>query len=217
LIGRFVGHERRNSRDAKQPTTTKELNGRAHPRAADRWLAAASGMPSAILLVFEAGQRVSVEEGAISLPDEARNRIAAELAELRQRRERLLADLESDQDNVGDRGDSADELQLADQIAALDDRITELDGLLLGATADTAPGRLRDGTEVTLKYPDNHVEIMRVVSVVEEIWADQPADTLIADSPLGLALAGHKTGDTITYATPHGQQEVELAAVNFPA
>ena len=174
-------------------------------------------MPSAILLVLGAGQRVPAEGVATSPPDEARNRIAAELAELRQRRERLLAGLESDQDNVGDRGDSADELQLADQIAALDDRITELDGLLLGATPDTDLGRLPDGTEVTLKFADNHVETMRVVSVVEEISADQAGDTLTADSPLGRALAGHKTGDTITYATPQGQQEVELIAVNFPA
>src|SRR5262249_17905955 len=122
-------------------------------------------MPSPILLLFGAVRRVSVEGVATSFPDEARNRIAAGLAEVRPRRERLLADLESDQDNVGDRGDSADELQLADQLAALDDRITELDGLLLGATAGTDSGRLPDGTEVTLKFPDNHVEIMRVVSV----------------------------------------------------
>ena len=139
------------------------------------------------------------------------------MAESRRRRERLLADLESDQDNVGDRGDSADELQLAEQIAALDARITERDGLLFGATPDTDLGRLPDGTEVTLRFPDNHVETMRVVLVVEEISADQPVDTLTADSPLGLALAGHKAGDTITYKTPHGQQEVELVAVNFPA
>ena len=107
------------------------------------------------------------------------------MAESRRRRERLLADLESDQDNVGDRGDSADELQLAEQIAALDARITELDGLLFGATPDTDLGRLPDGTEVTLRFPDNHVETMRVVLVVEEISADQPVDTLTADSPLG--------------------------------
>ena len=140
------------------------------------------------------------------------------MAELRQRRGRLRAALQSDEDTVGDRGDAADEIQLADQVAAIDDRITELEGLLLGAEpSPAAAAGLPDGTEVTLKFPDNRVATMRVIAVVEELPPGQEVDTLTAGSPLGRALAGHAAGDTVTYETPQGQQRVELVAVKFPA
>jgi transcription elongation GreA/GreB family factor len=57
---------------------------------------------------------------------------------------------------------------------------------------------------------------MRVVAIVEEIPLGKEESTLTADSPLGLALAGHQPGDTVTYTTPHGQQQVELLAVKYP-
>jgi transcription elongation GreA/GreB family factor len=61
---------------------------------------------------------------------------------------------------------------------------------------------------------------MRVISVVDEIpegpEVGQEDETLTAVSPLGLALAGHQPGDTVTYSTPQGEQHVELLSVNLP-
>jgi transcription elongation GreA/GreB family factor len=68
---------------------------------------------------------------------------------------------------------------------------------------------------------------MRVIFDVAEIPespdAGQEDETLSADSPLGLALAGHQPGDTISYETPQGAQRVQLllgevasAAVSSP-
>jgi transcription elongation factor GreA len=75
---------------------------------------------------------------------------------------------------------------------------------------------LPDGAEVTVKFADGQVATMRVISVIEQIPAGEQMETLTADSPLGLALAGHKPGDTITYSTPQGRQQAELLAVKLP-
>jgi transcription elongation GreA/GreB family factor len=143
------------------------------------------------------------------------------LARLRQRRERSLAGLESDEDTVGDRGDAADEVQQAEEVAFVDGRIAELEGLLLGGgSGNTATGLLPDGAAVTLRFPDGDVTTMRVISVVDEIpegpEVGQEDETLTADSPLGRALAGHQPGDTVTYSTPQGEHHVELLSVNLP-
>jgi transcription elongation factor GreA len=85
------------------------------------------------------------------------------LARLRQRRERSLAGLESDEDTVGDRGDAADEIQRAEEVAFVDGRIAELEALLLGGgSGNTATGLLPDGAAVTLWFPDGDVTTMRV-------------------------------------------------------
>jgi transcription elongation factor GreA len=160
---------------------------------------------------------VSEENGSTPLSDEARDRLAAELAELRQRRDRLAAELQGDQDTVGDHGDAADAIQRADEVAAIDDRITELNWLLHGGVpVSEAPGRLPDGAELTLRFPDEGVVHMRVVAIPEEASVDTDEATLTADSPLGLALAGHQPGDTVTFSTPQGQQRVELLAAKYP-
>jgi transcription elongation GreA/GreB family factor len=52
--------------------------------------------------------------------------------------------------------------------------------------------------------------------VVEETPSDEEGATLTADSPLGLALAGHRPGDTVTYSTPQGQEQVQLLSAKYP-
>jgi transcription elongation factor GreA len=158
---------------------------------------------------------VSRKGGSTVLSEQAREQIGAELAQLRQRRERLLGDLEADEDTRGDRGDAADEIQLAEQLEFLDRRIADLDDLLHGAASVSAGKMLPDGAEVTLKFPDGQVATMRVISEVEQIPVDEHDESLTSDSPLGLALAGHQPGDTVTYSTPEGQQRVELVAVKL--
>jgi transcription elongation factor GreA len=154
-----------------------------------------------------------------AFPVDARHRIEAELTELKQRRDRMAAEFEGDRDTVGDQADAADAIQRAEEVAVIRDRIAELTRILEGGepTAET-PGELPDGTEVSLRFPDSpDVVRMRVVLLQEEAPADENADTLTADSPLGLALVGHRPGETVTYMTPKGQQHVELLAIRKPS
>jgi transcription elongation GreA/GreB family factor len=156
-----------------------------------------------------------------TLSDGGRDRINAELARLRKRREHLLTGLVSDEDTVGDSGDAADEIQQAEDVAFVDKQIAKLEGLLHGSgSANTPTGLLPDGAQVTLQLADGRVTTMRVISDVAEIpespEAGQEDETLSADSPLGLALAGHQPGDTVSYETPQGPQRVQLLSVRLP-
>src|SRR5579875_2085428 len=118
---------------------------------------------------------------------------------------------------IGDHGDAADAIQRADELADLDDRITQLDRLLLaGPSHAHDEGTLPDGTEVTLRFPDGAVVTMLVISVIEQTPVGREAETLTARSPLGLALVGHQPGDTIAYSTPQGQTQVELLDLKPP-
>ena len=164
------------------------------------------------------GERATdVSEEAQSVADAARENLAAELERLRQRRERLEVEVKSDRGMVGDHGDAAEAIQRADELVVLTDRINELDRRLRAGPSDPVESEtLPGGTEVTLRFPDGEVVTMHVISIVEETPVGREAETLTARSPLGQALAGHQPGDTVTYSTPQGQNQVELIAVKLP-
>jgi transcription elongation GreA/GreB family factor len=97
--------------------------------------------------------------------------LEAELEELKRRRERVAADLDSIRDTVGDLvdADAADQIGLADELTAIDDRIAELNWHLHGGRPESeVPGQLPDGTEVTLRFPDGELVHLRVVAIVGE-------------------------------------------------
>jgi transcription elongation factor GreA len=150
--------------------------------------------------------------------DEARERISAELDRIRERRDRLEAEVRSDRGAVSDHADAADAIQRADELAGLDERLAELDRLLHAGPAPTnGVGTLPFGTEVTLRFSGGEVVKMQVISVIEEASIGGEAEALTAGSPLGLALAGRKAGDTVTYTTPQGENQVELLDVKYPS
>jgi transcription elongation GreA/GreB family factor len=55
-----------------------------------------------------------------------------------------------------------------------------------------------------------------VVNYIEQTPAGAEDTTLTADSPLGLALFGHKSGDRITYQTSRGELQVTLLSIELP-
>jgi transcription elongation factor GreA len=152
-----------------------------------------------------------------SAADAARENLAAELDRLRQRRDRLEVEVKNDRGMVGDHGDAAEAIQRADELVVLGDRINELDRRLrTGPSQSDQSETLPGGTEVTLRFADGEVVTMQVISIVEETPVGREGETLTARSPLGQALAGHKAGDTVTYSTPQGENQVELIAVKLP-
>ncbi len=152
-----------------------------------------------------------------SAAEAARENLAAELDRLRQRRDRLEVEVKNDRGMVGDHGDAAEAIQRADELVVLGDRINELDRRLrTGPSQSDQSEALPGGTEVTLRFADGEVVTMQVISIVEETPAGREGETLTARSPLGQALAGHKAGDTVTYSTPQGENQVELIAMKLP-
>ncbi|HTY31498.1 GreA/GreB family elongation factor [Mycobacterium sp.] len=158
-----------------------------------------------------------MSKNAKSAADAARENLAAELDRLKQRRDRLEVEVKNDRGMIGDHGDAAEAIQRADELVVLADRINELDRRLRSgpSPADDSEA-LPGGTEVTLRFPDGEVVTMHVISIVEETPIGREAETLTARSPLAQALAGHKAGDTVTYTTPQGENQVELISVKLP-
>jgi transcription elongation factor GreA len=160
---------------------------------------------------------VSEEAESKKLAESSRDRINAELARLRERRGRLEAEVRDDRGAVSDHADAADAIQRADELAGLDERISELDRLLqTGPSPSNGTGTLPGGTEVTLRFPDGSVVKMQVISIIQETPVGRETETLTAGSPLGLALAGRQAGETVTYTTPQGENHVELLEVKYP-
>ena len=152
-----------------------------------------------------------------SVADAARNQLAAELDRLRQRRDRLKLEVKDDRGMIGDHGDAAEAIQRADELVVLADRINELDRLVrTGPPPSDNSDALPGGTEVTLRFADGEVVTMHVISIVEETPVGRESETLTARSPLAQALVGHKAGDTVTYSTPQGENQVELIALKLP-
>ena len=147
--------------------------------------------------------------------EQERSRIEAELADLRKRRDQMRAELQGDGGTVGDRGDAADALQRAEDLAGIDEQISRLAWILAGGNVDV-PGQLPNGTQVTLRFPGDEPVRMRVINYLEETPAGEEDTTLTADSPLGLALYGRKAGDTVTYSTPRGELQVDLLEIDLP-
>jgi transcription elongation factor GreA len=156
------------------------------------------------------------DTGTKDFAEQEREHLEAELADLRRRRDQLRADLQGDAETVGDRGDAADALQRADDLAGVEEQISRVTWLLAGGNT-AVPGQLPNGTRVKLRFPDDKKDVeMRVVNFIEETPAGEEDTTLTADSPLGLALFGRKAGETITYRTPRGELQVKLLAIEQP-
>ena len=151
------------------------------------------------------------------LTGEARERVAAELARLQERRDRLEAEVRNDRGAVSDHADAADAIQRADELVGLDERLAELDRLLHAGPAPSNGDELPFGTVVRLKFSDGEVVTMQVISVIEEASIDSEAEALTASSPLGQALVGRKAGDKVSYTTPQGEQQVKVLDVKYPS
>lgn len=158
---------------------------------------------------------MSRDTGSKKFVEQERARLESELTDLKRRRDQLRSDLQGDAETVGDRGDAADALQRADDLAGVEEQIGRVTWLLAGGNT-TVEGQLPNGTEVKLRFSDGEESTMRVVNYIEETPAGAEDTTLTADSPLGLALFGRKAGETITYLTPRGELEVTLLAIKTP-
>ena len=90
--------------------------------------------------------------GAGNFAEQERSRVEAELADLRRRRDQMRAELRDDADTVGDRGDAADAIQRAEDLAGIDEQIARLTWLLAGGNT-AVEGQLPNGTQVTIRFP----------------------------------------------------------------
>ncbi|MER5391424.1 GreA/GreB family elongation factor [Saccharopolyspora sp. NPDC002686] len=127
----------------------------------------------------------------------------------------MVAEVRDQESDVGDRADEANALESGEDLAAIDERISRVTDLLAGGPG-RAPGQVPDGTTATLRFEDGTEQAVRAVAIIEEIASGQHEVAVTTDSPLGLALAGHRAGDTISYSTPGGEVRAQILSLEFP-
>jgi transcription elongation factor GreA len=161
----------------------------------------------------------STNEASSELTELTRKHLREELDALREQRGELgpLSD-----DEVGDRGDAAEQLRRADDAARIDARIAEINRLMASGSASPGPGiepddGLPDGSTVTLRFDDGATVTLRAAALPEAVPDAERDDSLSLDSPLGRALAGASAGDTVSYETPGGERRAEVVTIEPPA
>lgn len=146
---------------------------------------------------------------------EARQALEEELAQLRIERDAVTATLKgTGTDTAGDLADQADELQRVTEAARLEARIAAVTSRLSEAATATAspPDVIGVGSDVTLRFADGTEETIQIGELANEL-----EHTLATfDSPLGHALLGHRTGDSVTYDTPAGPTTAVVLAIGAP-
>ncbi|MGW2212145.1 GreA/GreB family elongation factor [Streptomyces sp. NPDC001781] len=144
---------------------------------------------------------------------DAREALTRELSDLREERRTVAATLK-DSDEVGDRADQADEIQRADQLNRLDERIDRIEERLRQAgIAGPAPtDKVGMGTTVTVRFSDGTTDTLHIGEIAD------PRDPRLvtSDSPLGRALLGRAPGDTVGYDTPEGEATAVVVSLGTP-
>ncbi|MDI3385307.1 GreA/GreB family elongation factor [Streptomyces sp. B-S-A8] len=143
---------------------------------------------------------------------EARLAIEQELAGLRAERRLVAESLAGTvSDTAGDHADRADELERAERLSHLDVRIKDL-AVRLHQADVAGPARTDQvgvGSSVALRFADGSEETVQIGEVAEAL-----DPTLVtSDSPLGGALLGLRTGDSVHYDTPDGPATAVIVSI----
>jgi transcription elongation factor GreA len=138
--------------------------------------------------------------------------IRQELEELKQRRGDVAERLKTAKEE-GDLTENADYDAALEEQEYVEGRINEIEDIILNASIINAPQKkdvVELGNTVELKN-DGETYTYTVVGSLE---SDPVAGKISEESPIGQALIGAKTGDTVTIQTPGGERECEVTNIS---
>ena len=145
---------------------------------------------------------------ANQLSQEAFDRLQAELDDLATRGRIEVANKIERARELGDLSENGDYHAAKDEQGHMEGRIRQLESILENSEIIEAPepGVVGPGTIVTIVYDgdaDDDAE-RYLVGHIEEKTDD--LEVVSPTAPLGAALIGHRTGDSVEYETPTGAQ-----------
>ena len=155
------------------------------------------------------------EAGGTYLSAEGIARLQGELTELTTvRRPEVIHRIKTAKE-LGDLKENADYTAAREEQSFLEGRIAQIEGMLRTAIvieAQGADGRVHLGSSVSVEEVggDGEVVAYRIVGSAE---ADPGAGRISNVSPVGRALIGRGVGETVTVATPRGEIQYRIAAV----
>lgn len=144
------------------------------------------------------------EEGLIKLKNE--------LADLKQQRKVVISRIQAARE-LGDISENADYDDARNTQSFVEGRIQEIESMLEHAKVVSksakGDGKITIGSQVTVTVEGDQ-EVYELVGVNE---SDPAAGKISIDSPLGKALLGLKSGESVQVATPAGKLEYQIAKV----
>ena len=148
------------------------------------------------------------------LTAEGAARLRAELDELKGPRRQELSKRLRLAIQQGDLSENADYTQTKEDQAFLEGRILELEILLQNARiieeGNSSDGAVDIGSWVTIREAGKGEERYQVVGAKE---ASPREGRISYESPIGVALMGHRSGETVTAKTPGGEIVFEIVGV----
>jgi transcription elongation factor GreA len=154
----------------------------------------------------------STEQGTIWLTQDAFDKLAAELENLKGPvRQEVIARISAARDE-GDLKENGGYHAAKDEQGKIEARIRQLEDMLRRAQVGETPpddGIVEPGMKVTYRFvgDDDSSTFLLGAREIE----DDSLDVFSPQSPLGSAILGAKKGDTVTYTAPNGKKlQVEI-------
>ena len=154
----------------------------------------------------------STEQGTIWLTQDAFDKLAAELENLKGPvRQEVIARISAARDE-GDLKENGGYHAAKDEQGKIEARIHQLEDMLRRAQVGETPpddGIVEPGMKVTYRFvgDDDSSTFLLGAREIE----DDSLDVFSPQSPLGSAILGAKKGDTVTYTAPNGKKlQVEI-------
>ena len=156
-------------------------------------------------------------DGDLALTRRGHERLLDEYRRLTEvKRPDALAALREAADVAGDMSDNPEYLQAREALDRIEERIEVLESRLGAARTlqrgDGRPGVVSRGSHVVVEdLDDSSVHDFVLVASAE---SDPEHGRLSDESPVGLAIAGHRRGDLVEARTPHRIRHLRIAEVD---
>ncbi len=153
---------------------------------------------------------------AVPMTEEGMARIKSEMAELERKRPGIKKAIEEAREK-GDLRENADYHAAREELAMLNARIAQLNGMLANAVLIDPSKAPKDkvvlGCTVTFTRLKDKTKMQR--TIVGAGQADATAGKILVTSPLAKAMIGHAPGDTVTAELPAGAMELRIEKIEY--
>ena len=152
------------------------------------------------------------KETNITLTPEGYLELETELKELKEVKRPEVIQALKEARALGDLSENSDYDAARNAQAQIEGRIKELEYKLEHCEIIEAKkgGKISVGSTVTITYDDGEEETYKIVGSLE---ADPFENKISNESPIGVAVIGHKKGDTVAVESPNGSYDVVIKDV----
>ena len=152
----------------------------------------------------------------VPMTEEGMAKLKTEMVELERKRPAIKKAIEEAREK-GDLRENADYHAAREELAMLNAKIAQVNGLLANAVlidpAKAPKGKVVMGSTVTFTRLTDGKKMVR--TIVGAGQADPASGKILSTSPLAKAMVGHIIGDTVTAELPAGNQDLKIETIEF--